>query len=246
MLSFSKCLSAAAVSVGILFAATQSFAAPVELVTNGDFETVTGGALPAYIKNRTINGWTQVGAAGRGNYDSIYNAGGLQSGPLPLWGPASGYNNGLTNSPTGGNMVGLDGDRGINWALTQTIGGLKIGKQYELSFWWASGQQKNFNGPVTNSFQYSFGSEVKNTAVVALPQGGFEPWAQVKSIFTATSTSQLLSFLSLGTPNGQPPIALLDGVSMTEVAPVPLPAALPLLGLGLAGLFGLRRMRRKA
>lgn len=246
MFVFSKLLTAAAVSVGLLVAASQSFAAPIEFVTNGGFETVTGGSLPGYIKDRTIAGWTQVNTGNSGNFDAIYNAGGLQSGPLPLWGPASGYNNGLTDSPTGGNMVGLDGDSNFNWALTQNIAGLMIGKKYQLSFWWASGQQKDFAGSITNSIAYSFGTEAGSTGVVALPQGGFQPWAQVKALFTATSTSQLLSFLSVGTPNGLPPIALLDGVSMTEVAQVPLPAALPLLGLGLAGLFGVRRMRRKA
>lgn len=245
MRSIIKSLTAAALSAGVLLSATQTFASPVELVVNGGFEEVTGGSVPAYIKDRTITGWTQATTSG-GNYDAIYAENGLQSGPLPLWGPDSGYNNGLTTSPTGGNMVGMDGDITLHHALTQEIGGLLVGKQYELSFWWASGQQKNFFGPVTNSFTYSFGTDTYSTGIVSLPQGGFSPWTQIKTLFTATSTSQLLSFLSVGTPNGQPPIALLDGVSMTEVAPVPLPAALPLLGLGLAGLFGVRRLRRKA
>ena len=56
--------------------------------------------------------------------------------------------------------------------------------------------------------------------------------------FTATGSSELLSFLSVGTPTGLPPIATLDGVSLTLV---PEPAALGLLGVGLVGLVAVRR-----
>jgi PEP-CTERM motif len=66
--------------------------------------------------------------------------------------------------------------------------------------------------------------------------------------FTATSASELREFASLGAPSGQPPVALLDGVSMTGLTgAVPEPGMWAMMGLGFAGL-GLvaYRRRRKA
>ena len=39
--------------------------------------------------------------------------------------------------------------------------------------------------------------------------------------FTAQSTSQVLSFIAQGGPQGQPPFALLGGVSLQITTPVP-------------------------
>jgi hypothetical protein len=57
--------------------------------------------------------------------------------------------------------------------------------------------------------------------------------------FTATSTSQLLTFLSGGSPGGEPPVALLDGVSMVDSSAVPEPGSILLVvgGIGVLGLF---------
>ena len=61
--------------------------------------------------------------------------------------------------------------------------------------------------------------------------------------FTAKSTSQLLSFLSIGTPLGLPPAALLDGVSLTTV---PEPATWAMMIMGFFGLGAVLRRRRVA
>ena len=58
--------------------------------------------------------------------------------------------------------------------------------------------------------------------------------------FTATAAQEVLSFLSQGTPSGDPPIALLTDVSITKV---PEPGTLTVLGAGLAGLMAVRRRR---
>ncbi len=61
--------------------------------------------------------------------------------------------------------------------------------------------------------------------------------------FTADNTSDVLSFLAVGTPNGEPPFSLLDGVSV-QAAPEPGTLLLMLGGLGLVGLGVVRSKRR--
>ena len=59
-----------------------------------------------------------------------------------------------------------------------------------------------------------------NTASGSAP-GSFSGWMTESFKFTANSTSELLSFLAVGTPSGNvPPFALLDGVSLTAVPAV--------------------------
>lgn len=85
---------------------------------------------------------------------------------------------------------------------------------------------------------------VQSTAVINVADEGFTGWFSEAFTFTATATSQLLSFLAIGTPQGLPPFALLDGVTVEDATPAPEPAALALLGLGLAAVvFGRSRRR---
>ena len=71
---------------------------------------------------------------------------------------------------------------------------------------------------------------------------GFSGWMQETMTFTATSTSETLSSLAIGTPSGQPPFALLDGVTLSDV---PEPASWGLMVSGLVGLIGYMRWRRR-
>jgi hypothetical protein len=76
--------------------------------------------------------------------------------------------------------------------------------------------------------------------------GSFSGWLPVNLTFTANSTSELLSFLAVGTPSGNlPPFALLDGVSLTAV-PEPSTWAMMLLGFGGLGYAAYRRRRTAA
>jgi hypothetical protein len=227
------------------------------LVLNGDFEQLTGGAnqFIGYGVSELL-GWT-YGAAPFPNA-AVYAPGGAQGmgakqgsfGYYPLFGPGSGYNNGYVDSPLGGNFLADDGEDTYTSAISQTISGLTIGHQYKLSFVWAGSQFEDpssaaYQGTVTSDWQVSLGSQTFTTNVASYAGQGFTGWMAQSFTYTATSTSEVLSFLAQGTPNGVPPTALLDGVSLTAV-PEPSTWAMMLAGFGVFGFAAYRRRRRVA
>jgi hypothetical protein len=231
-------------------------AASVNLVTNGGFEqtTMTG----SYQINQTnVTGWSNTvsGVGGRGYFNYVFFPGTADTtGALPstnpdgsafkLWGPNDGSNNGLTaTSPAGGNFLAADGDSGYRAPITQMISGLVVGALYDLNFYYAGAQQNQRTGATTDAWQVSLGNQVQNTPTLNVASMGFSGWRSIDMMFTATSTQELLSFLAIGTPNGLPPMALLDGVSLTQV---PEPGSLALLGIGLFGMMQARRKQKSA
>ncbi len=202
-------------------AAAQPARAAANLVMNGDFEQTTLTSSGQFQASN-VTGWSTSG------YNFIYFPGTADVGGAntvqygcctKLWGPNDGSANGLpATSPTGGNFVGADGAFSVG-AITQTVTGLTIGADYFLSFYWAAGQQQGYTGATTESWNVSFGSSSYNTATVTTPSMGFSPWRVETTTFQATATSQVLSFLAAGTPGGQPPFSLLDGVSLTVPEP---------------------------
>jgi hypothetical protein len=236
---------AAMASFAAVALSTFATSARADLVINGGFETTTnGGGQMNVITNAT--GWATTG------YNFIFTPGsadttGVSSqfgtDDLLLWGPNDGSANGLpATSPAGGNFVGADGayDAG---AITQTINGLTAGNSYTVGFWWAGAQQHGFDGVTTEQWQVSFGSQTQSTAVVTNADKGFTGWEYQTLKFTADSTSDVLSFLAVGTPlsPSEPPFVLLDGVSV-DAASTPEPGSILLglsvfLGVGALGFF---------
>lgn len=241
---FASLLAAAALTAGSASAATN-------LVKNGGFEDnaydfahefgashVYGQSVAHWTSASTnaFNLWYPSAAEAVPPADARFNTR-FPGEDQRLWQAAP--------SPLGGAFVALDGDLDYNGALTQTISGLTVGKAYELSFWWAAAQQANRVGATTEQFQVNFGAQQYLTGIKAIDTGGFSGWSQEKFKFTATNSQQVLSFLSLGTPNGLPPIALLDGVSLAAV-PEPTTWAMMIAGFGLAGASIRRRKTRFA
>jgi hypothetical protein len=144
--------------------------------------------------------------------------------------------------PNGGYFLALDGDTQYNGALQQTIKGLTVGKDYRVSFYWAAAQFADRSGPTTEQLQIQFGDQSAATAVVPNANHGATLWTAESFTFKADSTSALLSFLSVGTPNGLPPVALLDGVS---VSAVPEPSTWALITVALGGIGAAARVRRR-
>jgi hypothetical protein len=222
--------------------ATSAHATNIDLVTNGSFETTTnGGGQLGY--NTDATGWTTNG------YNFVFTSGSAdttgtpsQYGNLQLWGPGNGSANGLpASSPDGGNYVAADGAFDVG-AISQTITGLVAGQTYDVSFDWGGAQQSGFTGTTTEQFVVSFGSESQSTIVLQNANHGFTGWKSTTFVFTADGTSDVLSFLAVGTPSGVPPMSLLDGVS---VSATPEPSSLALLATGLFSVGGFVRSRFK-
>lgn len=210
--------------------------AAVELVKNGSFElnNVADGGK-SYFSAAGVTDWngganlTFLATPGTADNPNLY---------LSVYGPFP------ATSPDGGDFAMGDGDPSYRGAIWQTIDGLTVGKTYELSFWQAAGQQLGFTGPTTERWMVSFGNDTQYSSLFSLPEGGVGPWQKQTMTFTATSGSQLLTFLADGTPGGAPPISFLDGVSLKEVVPgVPEPAswAMMLMGFGAVGFAARRR-----
>jgi hypothetical protein len=236
--------------------------ASANLVTNGNFELSSLGAnkvlaggtagaglgYPAVWQPRTtLTDWSSTG------YNVLWDPatatnpqGPLASHPLPLWGPGTGVNNGYVAPPGGGNFVASDGA----WEtgpIFQTINGLKVGEKYTLSFDYAGSQQYTYDGATQDRWTASLGTQSFSTALFSVANHGFSGWHTATHEFTATSASEVLSFLSYGTPSGLPPMVLLSNVSLNEVTPaVPEPEewAMMLIGAGLVG-FQVRRKQVK-
>lgn len=235
------------VLVGLLALGIAGASAPAHvgtnLVVNGDFEQTTLPTSSQMLSNN-VTGWSTSG------YNFLYLPGTADQGGAQtiqygcctkLWGPGDGSNNGFTaTSPTGGNFIGADGAYEVG-AITQTVMGLTIGTNYTLSFWWAAGQQQGFTGATTEAWNVSFGTQNYSTATVTTPNMGFTPWRLEMVAFQASTASQVLSFRAAGTPAGQPPFSLLDGISV--VAGVGEPASGAVVLAGMAVLWAARRRR---
>jgi hypothetical protein len=223
-----------------LVAAAAPASAATNLVKNGGFELTSTTGNFQLGKAGTVNDWTSAGG-----YNLLFNAATAttsnaagdwqQTGNEKMWA--------ATASKQGGNFLALDGDVNARGAVSQMITGLEAGKQYVLSFDWGAGQLQSRTGATTEQLQYSLGNDTFTTAVLNNASQGFTGWNTVSRTFTATAANQALTFLSIGTPVGLPPIAMLDNVSLTAAVPEPATWAMMLVGFGMIGASARYRRR---
>jgi len=235
-------------------------------LTNLNFNLTTSGG-PVTPKcgfsSCGLKGWT--GGNGLIYVDSTVYAHSAAGG-----GYLTTYGNPTPNLP--GNYVQADGNPVYESGFNYLVHGLTVGQTYQLNFYQGASQQTGFHGPTTNQWIVSLGTaglydypiggrfyayantdlgaSIAASPLMSVPDGGTVGWEpQVTVYLTADATTDLLSFLAWG-DNGNtanlPPIAFLAGVdSPPGLQATPLPGALPLLGVGLAGLAAIGRRRRK-
>jgi PEP-CTERM motif len=153
-----------------------------------------------------------------------------------------------TDSPTEGAYIAADGSLGWDGTISQVVSGLTSGIAYTFEFDWAVGQQRGYDGATTEAWRVTFGSSTQSTSTVNLPNHEFSGWSHESLSFVADSSSQILSYLAVGTPGGLPPWLVLDGVIVKDPgpgpSPVPEPSTLAIVAVGALGLIA-RRIRRK-
>ena len=225
-------------------------------VVYGQFGTGSGSTLT--LANWTTTGYNFLYAPNTADAGTTNGANSGQPNEAPgQYNASNGYgstymlgsNNGGASTlpatdPAGGNFIAADGAYEVG-AVSQTINGLTVGNAYVLNFYWAAAQQQSYTGATTENWAVSLGSQTFTTPTYNLPSKSFSGWMSQSFTYTATGTSETLSFLAGGTPSGQPPFSLLGGVSL---ALVPEPSAWVLLvGCGaVATVLGVIRRRRLA
>lgn len=233
-------------------------------VVNGSFEQTTYKGVSAQVDHvfnynnasyaQHLAGWTNNNYNSAPGYNfvmsgtSTTNSSGAygyaygDSGVVSLWGIENCKSNGIGPSPDGGNFLAMDGVYEPS-TISQVLTGLTVGLNTQISFWYAGAEQSNRTGVNSEGFTVSLGNQSQNTAMLQNDSQGFTGWYYSTLNFTATSTSETLSFLAKGTPSGEPPFSLLDGVTVTQIAPTPEPSSFMLLGTGVLSAAGFIRRR---
>jgi hypothetical protein len=228
----------------LLGLATAARGNPINMVTNGSFESFTAGGATSNCTTSTqtvtdsnLSPWnTTAGYAfvlNSSNYSSFCGV----DGTIGLYGP-------ITASPDGGNFLAQDGAYLTGYTY-QTLTGLAVNNIYTVTFYMAAAQQSGYSGATSDYWTVGLGSAAgsgpsQNTPTINLASGAFSGWVGEEMTFLASATSEVLWFFAVGSPAGQPPFALLDGVSVVSE-----PSAVAVLLPGMLLLLGVRRRYRR-
>ena len=158
---------------------------------------------------------------------------------------------GITDAYDGEQYVELDSDTsrggvadGTNSAMAVNVP-FVAGQQYEISFAYKprTNNDGDDNGIKLWALTYdgvNFSNEVMLTSV-SERTSTLSDWAIYSILYTAQANIDAIGFNAFGREN-----SLGGFIDAVQVSEVPLPAALPLFGFGLAGIAALRRKRKTA
>ncbi len=265
MLTHRRCKSFQAAASALLQAAAFAFvlfcaaaggnraaAAPLNLITDGTFQATSLSSPGGYICQvqsgttctSNLTYWSGTcgpyGGCSPGNTPSSLLFAGTTNVIFTAFNGNRGLASSLVNAPGGGNVVAIDGDPNFTSSISQTVTGLTVGDSYVLTFQQAAAQQNYSSGATTEQWQVTFGSKTDTSTLMHDASQSVVGWNGQSMFFIATSTSEVLTFLALGTPQAEPPVVLLADVALTDI---PEPADFALLAAGVLGLVVLRHRR---
>ena len=249
---WSRCAGVLAALAGLSAWQTPAQAGPQNLVTDGTF-TATSLSSGGFICQNgsgvgstctsNLTYWTATcstyGCTGTNTPGSILFPGATNV-VVTAFNGGNGLYPTIVNPPLGGNILAVDGDPNYAQTLSQTINGLVAGNEYVLTFYQGAAQQNGLTGATTEQWKVTFGSSSQTSNTMNNASKGVVGWNLVTMNFIATSSSEVLSFLSMGTPTGEPPVVLLADVDLF----LPEPGSLAILGAGMLGLLIARRRAR--
>jgi len=234
-------------------------AGPVNLITDGTFQDTQnglkspGGYLCQNGKNAgstcvsNLTNWTPTcsssGCAGSSTPSSLLYINSVTGDAY-----VNAWNGGLQLYPTivappgGSNVIAIDGGTPYAASLAQTISGFVAGNEYVLTFYQGAAQQKGFTTATTEQWKVTFGTTSQTSLLMHNAPEGVVAWNEVTMNFIATSATETLTFLAIGSPSGEPPVVLLADVDMF----LPEPASLAMLGAGMLVLIAANRRRTRS
>lgn len=197
----------------------------VNLVANGNFET-NGRRLGSQGLATSLKSWTtSFGFADDWHVfllnetaDAVFMDT-ISNNPARIWGPNNAvpvYNNFSGSAVNnGGYFIGVRADTGDSIpSISQNLTGLVVGETYNVVFQWACAQLYESFGATQQFWTVQFGQESWSTTSCSNPSQGFTYWKDEEHSFTASASTQTLSFLASSTPTGNGAMTLLDTVSV--------------------------------